>query len=145
MTAALGTSIDPDKAEALGLIPGHAYSVLQVVEPAPSVRLVQVRNPWGHTEWKGAFSDGSSDWTPALAAAVGLVRSSQDGAFFMPFKIFVEIFNVETCSPAATHPVAVTVRGQVRDANAFVMLGRPFYVKLTRRSMQPAKCATCHV
>ena len=36
----------------------------------------------------------------------------QDGAFFMPFEEFVGIFSIEVCSVNATHPVAVTVRGE---------------------------------
>jgi Calpain family cysteine protease len=46
----------PDKEG--GLVPGHAYSVIQVKE-AMGNRLVNIRNPWGAFEWDGAWGDKS--------------------------------------------------------------------------------------
>jgi hypothetical protein len=46
ITAALNVTISDRKATSLGLVPGHAYSIIRVVEPSPGVRLVQLRNPW---------------------------------------------------------------------------------------------------
>jgi len=51
----------PDKEG--GLVPGHAYSVIQVKE-ARGNRLINIRNPWGAFEWDGAWGDKSADWTP---------------------------------------------------------------------------------
>ena len=45
-----------------GLYAGHAYSITSVHKfntSSGQVRLVRLRNPWGKTEWKGAWSDGS--------------------------------------------------------------------------------------
>ena len=36
-------------AEALGIVTGHAYSLLAVVDVRE--RLVKLRNPWGRKEW----------------------------------------------------------------------------------------------
>lgn len=52
-----------------GLVKGHAYSVNAVkkirlgkslisVFNREKIRMIRCRNPWGGTEWKGAWSDG---------------------------------------------------------------------------------------
>lgn len=51
-----------------GLVPGHAYTVVQArrikVGKYAGAEVVQVRNPWGSFEWGGSWSDDS----PELAA-----------------------------------------------------------------------------
>ena len=37
--------------QCVGLVPGHAYTVLQAKEPRPGIRLLCIRNPWGSFEW----------------------------------------------------------------------------------------------
>lgn len=65
-----------------GLVDGHAYAVLRVESAVAADgrhRLLQLRNPWGRTEWNGAWSDLSAEWTPVgalvQAASVGDVAS----------------------------------------------------------------------
>jgi len=82
-----------------GLVANHLYSVLNVATlPAGSygllaaVNLILVRNPWGATEWTGAYGDTSTFWTtwPAAATAVGMANKN-DGSFWMSdvdFKTF---------------------------------------------------------
>jgi len=41
-----------------GLVPGHAYSVIQVKE-AHGNKLLNIRNPWGSFEWDGDWGDHS--------------------------------------------------------------------------------------
>ena len=51
----------------MGLISDHAYAVisLHVVETdIGEVKLIKMRNPWGHKEWMGDWSDTSDLWTP---------------------------------------------------------------------------------
>jgi hypothetical protein len=60
------------KCEKVGLVTGHAYAVLRAIEPQPGLRLVQVQNPWGGTEWNGKYSDKCACWTDELK---GLVAS----------------------------------------------------------------------
>ena len=46
----------------LGIVFGHAYSILDVAE-IDGVKLIQLRNPWGNeTEWKGPWGDSSQEW-----------------------------------------------------------------------------------
>ena len=57
-------------AEHVGLVPTHAYAVLDVRE-VEGKRLLQVKNPWSHRRWKGAFSPQDKvNWTPSLRAAL---------------------------------------------------------------------------
>ena len=51
---------DGEEPSKQGLITGHAYSILKVVQSSDDTKLVQVRNPWGEHEWKGDYSDNSS-------------------------------------------------------------------------------------
>jgi len=48
--------------EEVGLVPGHAYTVIGLKEvdtPEGKIKLINLRNPWGNGEWSGAWSDGS--------------------------------------------------------------------------------------
>ena len=51
-----------------GLISGHAYALLNVetvaLKDGSSVEMVNIRNPWGRTEWDGAWSDkDTTNWS----------------------------------------------------------------------------------
>ena len=65
----------------MGILKNHAYGILDCKEPQPGLRLVCIRNPWGRTEWKGRFSDSSSDWTPELIRELN-VKFEDDGTFW---------------------------------------------------------------
>jgi len=52
-----------EDASHVGLITGHAYSVLKLHQ-AQGKRFVQVRNPWGECEWSGDYSDNMPFLTP---------------------------------------------------------------------------------
>jgi calpain-15 len=80
----------PDKAG--GLVPGHAYSIINIVE-ALGNKLVNIRNPWGSFEWDGAWSDHSAKWTPDMIKEVKPVLDDNDGTFWMCFEDFVKHFS----------------------------------------------------
>jgi hypothetical protein len=71
----------------VGLALGHAYTVLgtKLLKDASGndIKLVKIRNPWGSEDYRGAYSDNSDKWTPALREAAGSVIKN-DGEFFMP-------------------------------------------------------------
>ena len=53
----------------LGIISGHAYSLIDLYEiehHGQQVKLCKLRNPWGHKEWSGDWSDESDKWTDEL-------------------------------------------------------------------------------
>lgn len=72
-----------------GLVFGHAYSVLKVLE-AGGNQLIQLRNPWGQGEWLGKWSDKNTEgeWTEEMKAAAGYIVA-EDGKFWMSVEDFV--------------------------------------------------------
>ena len=50
-----------------GLINNHAYGLENIIEiedpwdKKVPIKLIQLRSPWGLTEWTGAWSDGSPE------------------------------------------------------------------------------------
>lgn len=62
----------------------HAYSIMEAREVKGN-RLLKLRNPWGWGEWRGAWSDGSEQWTPEW---MGLLnhRFGDDGQFWISYE-----------------------------------------------------------
>lgn len=114
-----------------GLVGGHAYSVLDVIElndmlvgeqqsmtdflkgspvrkkQRTSIRLVRIRNPWGKKEWKGEWSASSDQWTKALRRRLGDKSYAKgDGTFFMAYEDMLQRFHhmdVVKCRKGWTH------------------------------------------
>ncbi|KAM9718055.1 calpain-5 [Menidia menidia] len=80
-----------------GLVRGHAYGVTavrKVRRPAsggnPRLFMVRMRNPWGTSDWKGAWSQGSEQWRQLSRAErekMGLIVRDV-GEFWMDFQDF---------------------------------------------------------
>ena len=97
-----------------GIVHGHAYALLHVVEVQPEgVRLLKLRNPWGQTEWEGRYGDADMA-RPAnarLRKKLDWVKSD-DGAFYMSFDDFVQYFvSVSICMLPEGFGRPATVRG----------------------------------
>ena len=61
------------------------------------LRLVKLRNPWGHTEFKWDHSDEDlAFWTPAMKKELNHSPNSKDGVFFMNFEDYLHLFD-HTC------------------------------------------------
>ena len=86
MTAATSASLD-------GIIGGHAYTFIGCYTLSNGVQLFKLRNPWGSSEWTGAYADTDVFWTnnPADATAVGWLNKN-DGDFFMTVPDFQSHF-----------------------------------------------------
>ncbi|CAM9120690.1 unnamed protein product [Phaeothamnion confervicola] len=85
-----------DEAERLGLVPSHAYAVLDVKE-ALGVRLLQVKNPWARVRWLGPYSvEDGGRWTPAMKAALGYdvdtARLQDNGVFWIDYSSVCKYF-----------------------------------------------------
>merc|ERR1712190_408408 len=84
-----------------GLVEGHAYSLLQVVD-VDGEQLLCLRNPWGkESEWKGRWSNNDNIWNrrPGLRDRLRPQKSIEDGLFWMCWRDFAYIWdNVTVCA-----------------------------------------------
>ncbi|CAE7642131.1 sol [Symbiodinium sp. CCMP2592] len=85
---------------AAGLVPNHAYSLIDVFDVLDSrgdrLRLLKIRNPHAKDRWRGSWSETSHLWTPELREQLGCQKASQAGMFFMCFGDFLRWF--ERCT-----------------------------------------------
>lgn len=89
--------IDEDEYAGVGLRPRHAYSVMDVRDEGNQLRLLKLRNPWGHFSWKGDWSDDSPLWTSELRTML-MPRGGDDGVFWMCFKDVIKYFDsIDVC------------------------------------------------
>ena len=97
----------------VGIIAGHAYSILDVFEiyksrpnkKRQSSRLLRIRNPWGNYEWNGKWCDNSEEVKKNKEAIEKVLNekykdtnekidfSKDDGTFLMRYSDFRKIFN----------------------------------------------------
>ncbi|PVU99781.1 hypothetical protein BB559_000414 [Furculomyces boomerangus] len=96
ITIATG-EIGRNQRESLGLVPLHAYAVLDIVE-IMSYRLVKVKNPWSQFSWKGKFSSLDSNvWNTKLSKALSYdpnsAGSRDNGIFWIDYDSIVEYFD----------------------------------------------------
>ena len=92
MGAGSPSGSDADISEA-GIVQGHAYAILNVKQESDANgnhQLVQLRNPWGCTEWKGDWSDDDqTHWTSRMKQRLGYTNAD-DGCFWMSFQDFCQ-------------------------------------------------------
>lgn len=77
--------------ETYRLVSGHAYTLLNVLQLSNGQKLARVRNPWNSERYNGPWSDKSDKWTAKFKQEAGYVDSN-DGAFFLPFDLYVTEF-----------------------------------------------------
>jgi len=111
MTA--GTSSDTYNLniEEMGLVPGHAYTLLNaklIKNNKNNIKLVQLRNPWGNTEWSGDWCDNDNLWTKEIKKQIGINdnnnnnndknnnENNDDGSFWMSFDDFIYYYSTIT-------------------------------------------------
>eukprot|EP00043_Microstomoeca_roanoka_P014765 m.147026 g.147026 ORF g.147026 m.147026 type:complete len:833 (-) comp16102_c0_seq2:543-3041(-) len=102
-TYIMGASIDNladrdkmDHYQTIGLMTGHAYSILSV-QQIGGHRLLKLRNPTASTSWKGDWSDASSLWTPYLREKLN-PHENEHGIFWMCWRDFRRYFTaIDIC------------------------------------------------
>ena len=91
-----GTNVDDDlPIESMGLVSGHAYTIIKVIEVKTNSgkeKLINLRNPWGHKEWIGDWCDSSIKWTSDIRNQCQNFYIKNDGTFWMSFDDFCELF-----------------------------------------------------
>lgn len=75
-----------------GIVANHTYSILGVYE-AFEYKIIKLRNPWGSLEWKGLFSDNSSNWTDEIKKKANYEIQINDGVFVMTLEEFYNRFS----------------------------------------------------
>eukprot|EP00937_MAST-01D_sp_MAST-1D-sp2_P002116 g2116.t1 len=90
-----------------GIVPGHAYTLLDCYKTVTNVRVVQLRNPWGGFEWDGRFSDNDHEFWSSLGASTmslrGKMVKKEDGKFWMPFEDFVRYYDhIDLCATGSS-------------------------------------------
>jgi calpain-15 len=104
-------SDDSELYQSLGLLIDHSYALISAkevqIDAGATARLLKIRNPWGHFEWKGDWSDNSSKWTSETMQEVGYVANADDGTFWMSFEDFQRYF--ESCTICHVHDSYWTV------------------------------------
>jgi len=95
------TGASVEALEKLGLIGNHSYGLLGCVEITDqygdTVRLFQLRNPWGDFEWKGDWGDDSDTWTDMAKKQAGW-SDADDGTFFMCEEDLLKYFSrIQLC------------------------------------------------
>ncbi|KAG8682587.1 hypothetical protein FRC09_016664, partial [Ceratobasidium sp. 395] len=85
--------------EVKGLHTRHAYSVLDALEVAGK-RFLRLRNPWGKSEWKGRWSDGSKEWNSEWLTRLPELKHKfgDDGEFLMEYSDFLKTWTMVECS-----------------------------------------------
>lgn len=85
-----------DSKEIQGVHLNHAYSLEDAKEynnDGNNYRLIRLRNPWGHNEWTGMFSDNYTGWTEDLKKHFNFDEVAGDhGSFWIPLDDFLHIF-----------------------------------------------------
>lgn len=101
---AAGTRGGSDSHDHDGVVDGHSYSILHVVDNAggSDIDLIQVRNPWGHGEIKcGKWDDDGPGWgeheevRDAISDLIGAPAPVQadDGVFWLEKEEFFQYFD----------------------------------------------------
>ena len=88
-----GTSNNTSKEK--GLRQSHMYTLADAFEVVSKAgkrsKILQIRNPWGHGEWVGSFSNGSVE---LIGSAQKVTLSMTDcGTFFMPLEEYEKEFD----------------------------------------------------
>lgn len=75
-----------------GLIAGHAYTLLDVVQLQGGPLLAKIRNPWNKESYNGPWRDDDSRWTAAWKKQVNL-QIANDGIFHMEYDTYISYFS----------------------------------------------------
>ncbi len=89
-------NMSKEEEERSGLVSSHAYALLDM-RKINGHKLVMLKNPWSHLEWKGNFSDyDTRNWTPELIKALDYDPKLQvdvdNGVFWIDYNSLCHYF-----------------------------------------------------
>ncbi|KAG5896976.1 hypothetical protein JTB14_018491 [Gonioctena quinquepunctata] len=97
VTVATGELSDME-AERSGLVPTHAYAVMDV-RTVNGVKLLKLKNPWSHLRWRGNYSElDTTHWNPELQRILNYDPNSaaqfDNGVFWIDYDSVCSFFDV---------------------------------------------------
>uniref|UniRef100_A0A2I3FZZ4 Calpain 7 n=1 Tax=Nomascus leucogenys TaxID=61853 RepID=A0A2I3FZZ4_NOMLE len=119
ITASTGMMTEAE-GEKWGLVPTHAYAVLDIRE-FKGLRFIQLKNPWSHLRWKGRYSENDvKNWTPDLQKYLNFdPRTAQkidNGKYIFLILIPFILQKKKTCLNKTKHITWDAKQGPVKDA-----------------------------
>ncbi len=76
-----------------GIITNHAFGIEDIRE-IQGLKLIRIRNPWGHSGWNGKFSDEDEAWDEHKGLKAALKYNfNPDGTWWMCWEDFYANFN----------------------------------------------------
>uniref|UniRef100_A0A3Q2VLS9 Calpain 7 n=1 Tax=Haplochromis burtoni TaxID=8153 RepID=A0A3Q2VLS9_HAPBU len=87
-----------EEGERWGLVPTHAYAVLDIRE-YKKMRFLQLKNPWSHLRWKGRYSErDEKNWTPELLKYLNFdpktAQKFDNGVFWIAWEDLCQYYDV---------------------------------------------------
>lgn len=97
VTVATGDIPDAE-ADRAGLVPTHAYAMLDIRE-VKGKRLLMLKNPWNHLRWKGRFCENDvTNWTPELQKVLNYdpksAQTFDNGVFWIDYESLIHFYDV---------------------------------------------------
>ncbi|MGH0156702.1 UNVERIFIED_CONTAM: hypothetical protein FKN15_032085 [Acipenser sinensis] len=97
ITTATGVMTE-EEGERWGLVPTHAYAVLDIRE-YKGLRFLQLKNPWSHLRWKGRFSErDEKSWTTELLKYLNFdpktAQKFDNGVFWITWEDLCQYYDV---------------------------------------------------
>lgn len=97
ITTATGVMTE-EEGERWGLVPTHAYAVLDIREHKGK-RFLQLKNPWSHLRWKGRYSErDEKNWTPDLLKYLNFdpktAQKFDNGVFWIIWEDLCQYYDV---------------------------------------------------
>ncbi|XP_062278535.1 calpain-7 [Scomber scombrus] len=97
VTTATGVMTEAE-GEKWGLVPTHAYAVLDIRE-YKGKRFLQLKNPWSHLRWKGRYCErDEKNWTPELLKYLNFdpktAQKFDNGVFWIVWEDLCQYYDV---------------------------------------------------
>lgn len=97
VTVATGELSDAE-CDRTGLVSTHAFAVMDMVE-VDGVKLLKLKNPWSHKEWKGNYSENDTvHWTHDLQKTLNydpkVEKTIDNGVFWIDYRSLLNFFDV---------------------------------------------------